>query len=324
MSDGRRQFGEALAARRAGVPSQLGADASFPDVKPDFYADAYGLVDEAVDKWRELQVSHAPYGLVGRHGLPVERVRQPRQSARDRWVGLERALAGTVALVFDEVSPKLEACPYAPVLRDRVGTLGRLAPYDHDERGIDTLRARTYPGGVLAPALIVGLMRRMHAMKRVHAAKSTHYALAEASSRSLLDTPLRHPQQWAKAFMYTIGEGYGGDDWMLNRDTFLNDDRIKRYTRLHVDVSGVESIAWLGNHEDYTLTTPVTVADRTRGHEGEPGDHQRLYPIGTRLGDIEVTEPTIKCPGFKLAYAMWGTALDVASKENLWTDELTV
>lgn len=195
-----------------------------------------------------------------------------------------------------------------------------LTSYDHDVRGVDSLRARVVPGAQFAPALIVNLISRMHMLKQLHGAQSAHWDLAQHSAKSLLEEPLLHPQQWAKAFIFTLARGYGNEDAAMHRDTFLDEETAAKYTELRTDPrTGREVIGWALPTEDFILRAAVKVADRTRGNEMEAGDHQQVYPMGTRLGDITVTEPRIKCPGFRLAYAMWDTAVDVAIQENLWT-----
>jgi hypothetical protein len=301
----------------------VGPDATFPEVKAEFYADAYGLSEETMAQWMRLGASHPPYGLATRTGTPIERIRTPGGSEYRGWLRLEGALSDTATYAFENTRPgNLNSCPYAAVLRKSVGILGKGAqPVDNDEFGLDTFRSRTLPGAQFAPTTIVGLMRAMGRLKQLHGAKSSSSILAQNSARSLLSEPLYHAQQWAKPFIFTLGKGDGVSDGRLQRDTFLDDDTAERYTKLEVDGAGNEIIAWSMPTEDFALRVAVRVADRTRGHETEPGDHQRVYPAGTRLGDIEVTEPTIKCPGFRLAYAMWNTAVMVAAEENLWADE---
>lgn len=319
--DGLSRFGEALADRRAGLPHATGPDTPFADVKPQFYADAYNLANAGLKAWETMGVAHPPFGFVNRQGETITSIRKPGMAEPSRWMALESMMANTARVVFAETTPQVAVCPYAPVLRDAVGIITPSTSMDGDVHGLDTLRGAVSPGAFFAPTLIVNLIRRMHMLKQLHGARTSHWSLAGNSAKSLLDEPLRHPQQWAKAFMFTLARGMDDEDNYMLRDTFLDETVARRYTELRVDdQTGRESIGWALPTEEFILRAAVKVADRTRGHERQPGDHQRTYPVGTRLGNIEITEPTVKCPGFRLAYAMWDSALHAAVRENLWTD----
>lgn len=91
-TDGLSQFGEALADRRAGLPYTSGPDTPFPEVKPEFYGDAYELSNVALERWKQLSHIYPPYGLV-EDGEAVERVRRPGQTDGSRWRRLESVLS---------------------------------------------------------------------------------------------------------------------------------------------------------------------------------------------------------------------------------------
>lgn len=299
--EGRRQYGEALAARRRGELSTADADTPFTGVKHDFYADSNLLIRDVTQAFADQRVA-------------VGEVSNPDSS----WYSLETSLMMAVRRAFVAAGTfgTVRECPYHPVIEERLGSLS-LPPVDHNEFGFDTLCAASLPGGITAPALIVNLVKRLRQMKAQHELSGGVEQLARSSAKPLLAQPLAHPQQHAKAFMYTLAEGVNGDEGFLDRDTFLPDWLIDRYTQATETIDGKPAIGWSMPTEDFVLRTAVTVADRTRGSEMQPGDHQIHYPVGTRLGDIVVTEPTIGCPGSQLAYAMWERTIDVAVDAGL-------
>lgn len=301
VRDGRRQFGQALAARRRGELSAADSNTPYERVKPDFYADSNLLIRDVTMAFGEQRVSAGDkVGVAG------------------SWDTLETSLMMAVKRAFVAAGTfgTVRECPYHQVLGERLGGMS-LPPVDRDVFGYDTLCAVSLPGGVSAPALIVNLVRRMQQMRAQHEVGVGVEQLARASSGPLLAQPLAHPQQHAKAFMFTLAEGVNGSESFLDRDTFMPEWLIEKYTCAMETVDGRAAIGWAISTEDFVLRTAVTVADRTKGSEMQPGEHQTVYPAGTRLGDIAVTEPTIGCPGSKLAYAMWERTIDVAVDAGL-------
>lgn len=310
MSEARNQYSEALRARRAGIASVLGADATLLGVKPDFYADARILSENALEVFEGLKEQFPPYGLVNRMGEPLQNLR----SSTKPWHLLYGALSSTGHYVFENAKPKIDSCPYHEVLGGRLGkTYPLLAPIDNDERGLDTLRNTVTPGGELNAPLFASLVRRMPALQRLHGSTSDIEAFAK-NSRSLLREPLAHPQQWAAAFVYSLGSLTE-----LLTEQYLNDELALAYTKVEQLPDGQERLAWAIPTEEFTTRYEVRVADRARGSETDrQGNHWTTYPIGTRLKDIEVTEPIIGCPGDQLARAMWDRTVDVVVGEELW------
>lgn len=314
MSEARLQYSEALRARRAGIASELGADATLLGVKPDFYADARILSEDALRVFEDLKGQFPPYGLVNRMGEPLLDLK----ASPKPWLQLYGALSSTGHYVFEQAKPTIESCPYHKILDDRLGkTYPGLSPFDNNERGLDTLRNTVTPGGELNAPLFASLISRMPALQRLHGSTSDPEAFAR-NSQSLLREPLAHPQQWAAAFVYSLGTLTE-----LLTDKYLNDELARSYTRLEQLPNGQERLAWAIPTEEFTTRFEVRVADRTQGSETDrDGDHWTTYPVGTKLKDIKVAEPTIGCPGDQLARAMWDRIVDVAVGENLW-DETT-
>lgn len=164
----------------------------------------------------------------------------------------------------------------------------------------------------------MNLLKRMTAMRSINEANSGVEELARSSKYPLLREPLAHPQQHAKAFVFTLVDGISGTDFGFDRDEFMPDDVIQSYTHLTSNQQSNEAIGWSKPTEDFTIRASVKVADRLRGSEVEDGDHITTYPIGTRLGDIVVTEPTVGCPGSQMAYQLWDRSIEIATAENLW------
>ena len=304
------QYGEALKARRAGIASDLGANATLEEVKPDFYADARVLSEDALHVFEGLKEQYPPYGLVDRTGQPLQNLRSTAQP----WRQLYGTLRATGHHVFEQATPSIISCPYHQVLADKLGSTNPLlTPFDNDERGLDTLRNVVTPGGELNASLFTSLIRRMPALQQLHGSDLDPEIFAR-NSRSLLREPLAHPQQRAAAFVYSLGSLFE-----LLTDDFLTDDLARTYTKVERMTDGQERLAWAIPTEEFTTRFEVQVADRTRGSETDrDGDHWTLYPVGTKLKDIEVTEPMIGCPGDQLARAMWDRVIDVAVGEALW------
>jgi len=315
MKAGLESYQAVVQARRQGLPPQVDEHSTLPEIKPEFYFDGRSIIRDVLGTLVAYRSQHPPYGLVDYRGNTLHSI----DPARQPWKVLEEAMSDTVSLAFDETVPSLQACPYHVAFKNTTGYSVR--PVDHNEYGLDDLRELTVPGGRLAPTLIVNLMRRMPAMARLNGSSASIVDLARNSERSLLTEPLGHPQQHARAFMFTLGDGSNGTDFRLDRSRFMPDEVINKYTRLDTGPDGAQRIEWALSTEDFILRASVRVPDRTQASTFSPrlGDAATIYPIGTRLGDIAVTEPTIGCPGNQMAYYMWQQAAEVASAENLWT-----
>jgi hypothetical protein len=310
MSEAKMQYTEALKDRRAGIASSLGSSATFEEAKPDFYADARILSEDALEVFEDLKGQYPPYGLVDYVGNPLQNLK----SATQPWHRLYSALGSTGHHIFEKAVPSVASCPYHQVLADRLGpTVPPLTPFDNNQRGLDTLRNVVTPGGVLNSPLFVSLIRRLPALQQLHGSLSDSETFAR-NSKSLLREPLAHPQQWATAFVYTLG-----DLRDLLTDNYLNNGLARVYSKVEQTSDGQERLAWAIPTEEFTIHREVTVADRTRGSETDhDGDHWATYPVGTKLKDIEVNEPLIGCPGDRLARAMWDRVVDVVVGEELW------
>ena len=311
MYEAREAYSDALKARRAGDASLLDGSSLFVDVKPDFYADARILSEDALRVFDDLQNTHPPYGLVSRGGSAVTRV---QDGPLKPWLQLTIALKATGHYVVEQAKPSTTGCPYHTVLSHTLGvTRPPLLPFDHDTQGIDTLRNVVAPGAELNAVLFTSLIRRLPALQRLHGstAGTEHFA---RNSVSLLREPLAHPQQRAAAFVLSLG----GMAELLT-DQFLNDNLAQTYTKIEARPDGQERLAWAIPTEEFTTRWEVRVPNRTQGSETDlDGGHVTTYPPGTKLRDIAVHEPTIGCPGDQLARAMWNRVIDVAVAENLW------
>jgi hypothetical protein len=316
--EARHSYQQALRARHMGKTCELDGADEFLVSKPVFYADSRLLIDDVRRTYKHSRDKHPPYGLINRAGNTVESFGL-RAGGASSWLRLESSLVATAEAAFNQTVSTVNACPYHETLRN-LGSAS-LAPIDHNRRGLDRLREVTFPGARLAPANIVNILRRMPAIARLNRATISIEELAHNSARSLLSEPLRHPQQWAKAFTFCLGEGYEGSDLSLRRDeSFMPDKLIALYTTLCLDPKGREYIRWSMPTADFVTRTEVRVANRLLGSEADLlGEHITSYPIGTRLGDIKVDEPTIGCPGSQMAYEMWAQTVDVIVGEGFWT-----
>lgn len=306
------QYQAALKARRAGTASELGADADWPTTKPDFYADSRILSEGALREFEALKSTHGPYGLVDRMGNPITSL----DSARSPWLTLTGALKSTGRVVVERAEVPISICPYHEVLATKIGgTAIPLAPLDNNVHGLDTLRNTVEPGAVLAPTLITSLVRRIPAIQQLHRDNTDIEAFAR-NSVSLLREPLSHPQQYAAAFVFSLATLQN-----LFSPKFLSDDIALDYTKIQSAPNGENRLAWAKPTEEFTLLWPVDVPNRVQGSVREriTGDHVTRYPIGTKLIDIAVDEPTLGCPGNQLAAAMWQRVIDVAIAEELWS-----
>ncbi len=313
-SEARRDYGEQLRQRKAGVPSSLDPSASLTEAKPHFYADAHILVDNVREVYANFRSTAPPYGLVQPNGEPFTGFSQPMNKD---WVPLERLLSSTAQKAFEAVIPPETGCPYHGALQN----LGHipLKPLVSQSTGTERLREIVFPGAQFAPATIVNILRRMPAMARANGASVDTETLARNSAHTLLQEPLHHPQQYAKAFTFCLGDGLRGSDFVLDRNSFMPSDIIESYTQLGTNLSGQEAVEWSQPTTNFVLRADVHVANRLEGLERDmQGDHIVVYPVGTRLGDIKVDEPTIGCPGSQLAYDMWDQAIDVIVAERLW------
>lgn len=217
-------------------------------------------------------------------------------------------------MAVDRANPGVSACPYHEAIATKLGSTAiPLAPLDGNTRGLDTLRGVVEPGAVFASTLTTSLIRRLPALQALHGDRSDQVEFAH-NSVSLLREPLRHPQQMAAAFVMSLATFR-----TLGSSMFLEDERALAYTKVEADPFGGNRLAWSIPTEDFTLLYPVSVPSRTLGSERDrKGDHVREYPIGTRIGDIEVDEPTLGCPGNQFATALWHRTVDIAAQENLW------
>jgi hypothetical protein len=311
MTDAKSQYIAELQARKAGHISQLEGDATLEEVKPPFYADARILSLDALKIFNDFRQTYPPYGLVTIENTPLVNL---RAGSRMPWRALNLALRHTGHMIFDTTRPSLRACPYHEALSSRLGgTQPPLRPFDYNVDGLDTLRNVVTPGAELNAALFVSLVRRLPELQALHGDTSDQEAFARRSV-VLLEEPLQHPQQWAMPFVLTLGKI--GDFLTSN---YLSDDMALEYTKIEKLPSGQTRLNWAIPTENFTTKTEVHVADRTRGSEMDlHGSHIATYPVGTRLADIAITEPTIGCPGNQLARAMWQRTIDVAVGESLW------
>jgi hypothetical protein len=311
MKEVRRQYGEYLRLRKAGADISLASDATLPQAKPLFYADAHLLVDKVREAYGGFRQTAPPYGLVTPQGEPITSLKGMSGLA------LERAMTATARRAFEIVAPPVASCPYSGALTN----LGEfpLSPEQPLSEDVERFRRMTAPGALFAPATIVNMLLRMPRLAKLNHATVGLEGLARSSARPLLEEPLHHPQQYAKAFTFTIADGKRGSDFVMDRDNFMPDEVIEAYTTLGEDKAGREAIVWSRLTTDFVLRTRVRVNNRLEGSEREiEGDHITVYPIGTRLGDIAVHEPTIGCPGSQLAYDMWEQATDVMVNEGFW------
>lgn len=315
-SSARREYGEQLRLRKRGVAGSLSPEASLIDAKPHFYADARLLTDEVRKVHSKFRTSAPPYGLVDHLGHPIDTI------TKGSWTGLEQMLAATAQHAFEVVTPPQTGCPYHETLRN-LGSIP-LRPVNPSSPDKEHLRSLVFPGAMFAPATIVNILKRMPTIARLNRATVDSETLARNSAHTLLHEPLHHPQQLAKAFTFTLADGAGGTDGALNRNMFMPEDVITAYTELGENAVGHEAIVWSKPTEDFTLRANVRVANRLAGSErDQSGEHITMYPIGTRLGDIVLDEPTIGCPGSLFAYDMWEQAIDVIVGEGFWEEPKT-
>lgn len=147
---------------------------------------------------------------------------------------LEVMLKGAVAESFNAISTDAPSCPYHEILNRKLGrrSIAEMVDVSEDQR---TLLETSLPGGYEAPVLITNLISRMDAAARVHGTDVKTHVLAKNSS-GLLHEPLRHPQQWAKAFVFTLVDPdsiltMGGEAFTFRRESgFLSDEILAEYT----------------------------------------------------------------------------------------------
>jgi hypothetical protein len=308
-------YGQAIRDLRNGTPGSAYPDMPFDEIKPHFYAASRVLIEDVREAYASFRTSDNPLGLVNRDGTPFGDLGEPGTSSA--WLRLERAMSSTAYAAFNEAQPKLSGCPHHGALKNLAGVA--LQAIDNNERGLDRLREVSVPGATFAPALLVNLLRRLPAMAAIHGVSTQTEDLARTSATSLLKEPLRHPQQWARAFNFTLIGGTQESDLSYERKSFFPDDLISKYTKHTVNAAGKEQITWAKPTEDFTLRANVHVANRVLGSEMDmTGNHIMVYPIGTRLGDIKTDEPTIGCPGNLLAYDMWNQAIDTIVAKGFW------
>lgn len=192
MSEAVDRYKQALKNRRNGIMSELGPEATFAEIKSEFYADSRVLSEDALKVFNGLPDAHPPYGLVGYTGTDY-----PLKTSREPWQQISRALQASGHTAFEQATPSITACPYHETLARKLGnTITTLAPFDNNELGLDTLRAVATPGAELNAPLFVSLARRVPAIQRLHGSNGDSEAFAR-NSVSLLREPLGHPQQWA-------------------------------------------------------------------------------------------------------------------------------
>jgi len=267
---------------------------------------------QALTVFRGFKDQYPPYGLVDTEGAPITTLPE----ARNPWLALTFALRSTARTAVERAMPTTNACPYHEAVARRIGSaVTPLKPFDDNEHGLDTLRQAVRLGAELNAPLFTSLIQRIPALQRLHGNTADVEPFAR-NSVVLLDQPLQHPQQLARAFVYSLG---ALDE--LFTSNFLNDDIARAYTKVET-MHGADRLNWATPTAtfDLELRMPVDVLDRIHGSELEPNDaHTTIYPIGTRLGDIAVTEPTIGCPGNLLAHAVWQQAIDVVVGEGMWS-----
>jgi hypothetical protein len=314
----RLAYGEQLALRRAGLASDLPSDASWEETKPHFYADAHQLIDNVREQYAAVRENNPPYGLVDIQGQPFTGTMSGRPLT---WIGLEVLLIGTARAAFEKAEPPVTGCPYHEALSN-IGGLPSYQPVTGHGEGNDRLATITYPGAYFAPLTIIGFLRKVPAIGDMLSATVDPETLAKNSSHTFLEQPLNHAQQHAKAFSLAIADGYFDDKGNsgVDRNTFFPEDVVHDFLALGENRRGQEAIVWSKPTTDLILRTAVLVADRTKGSEDDlNGGHQVLYPAGTRLGDIEVTEPTIRCPGSQMTYDLYKHALTTIVDLAMWT-----
>lgn len=87
--------------------SRLGAEATLAGVKPDFYADARLLSEDALRVFEGLKEQFPPYGLVTHNGNIFQ-----LKPERSPWTQLSSALRATGHYVFEHAKPSVIECPY--------------------------------------------------------------------------------------------------------------------------------------------------------------------------------------------------------------------
>lgn len=304
------QYHSELRDRRMGIPSSVNGEASFIEAKPPFYADARLLSESALEVFNKLPETHPPYGLAYPDGNPVKTL----MDGESPWISLFYGLRSTGRFVMEEAIPGTTVCPYHEVLQAHLGsTVPELRPMDHNLYGLDTLRAVSTPGAELNASLFVSLIRRLPALRTLHGDSSDLEDFSRASV-AILREPLAHPVARAAGFVYSLGS-----ITQLLQPSFFADELALNFTHVET-VSGRNRLNWSKPTEDLTLLQGVYVSDRVNGSELDANDQKTYYPRGTRLGDIDVEsgEPTLGCPGNKLAFAMWDRLVDVALAESLW------
>lgn len=302
-------YRQALKDHRNDIESILDPQALWADVKPEFYADARILSEDALAVFESLPDTHPPYGLASYKGEPI--TSSFMDSRHGPWHGLNTALRSTGWYVMQEARPTLSSCAYHEALQELGGVYPTLRPYDFNERGLDTLRDVVTPGAMLNASLFTSLIYRLPVIQRLHGNSTDTEAFAR-NSVSLLREPLAHPQQRAAAFVLSLGSIRE-----FHSPQFLNDDLALRYTKIET-INDTDRLAWAIPTEEFTLRQDWGVQSRVLGSERDLDRSVSVeYPAGTRLSEITIDEPTIGCPGNKLASAMWQRAIGVVVAESL-------
>jgi hypothetical protein len=226
------------------------------------------------------------------------------------FLALEASLKHEMATAYALASPQAPECPYHEDLTRRLN----LRPIFHNGIEVDiadtdkeTFMQATYPGAFEAAVTISNMLGAFARIKSVFGLEDDPYTLAERSA-GLIDTPLRHPVQWAVPFIFTLVPEYavvsaGGFSSFDRRVGFLDEALIHRYLTPKVTPDGI-CVEWAKPIEEFTINAKVTVYDRAHGSETDASS-ATIYPIGTKLADIAVTERTLTCPGKEIAQVLW-------------------
>lgn len=309
-------YRDALQIRRQGGDLAV-VSLEWPSIKPLFYADSRILSEGALKVFDQLEETHPPFGLVDEEGESITDLFAETNLTPfyGPWSNLNTALRTTGRYVMETALPGIESCPYAGVLQEKLQpTRPDLKPFDHDERGLDTLRSVATPGAMLNASLFTSLIRVMPRLARLHGETRSNQEQFAINSVHLLNEPLSHPQQRAAAFVFCLGSL--GE---LLKSGFLPDELAQEYTKIEPSNKGGNRLAWAIPTQDFRLRAPVTVTSRVESSERNTDTSLRAsYPIGTRLGDIAVDEPTIGCPGNRLAHAVWQRTVKVVVNQSLW------
>lgn len=279
------------------------------EVKAEFYKDAQDLGLEILKIIKNDDIV-----------IPEDNINANRHRP---FYALETTLKSTMMEAYGKAAlTGTDTCPYADILKEKL-TRKKVAKNTNitDDRRVFLESA--IPGGYEAPVLIANLIGRMKDASAVHGVDANPYELAK-NSIGLIRQPLRHPQQWAKAFMFTLVDTdmilmNGKDVFTFRREDFLPNEILAEYTKISMSAFGPQ-LQWSIPIEDFTLKAPsIVIHSRTSGTETDPNSSgTRVYEQGTRLGDISVDEKTLTCPGKPLANFLWKKGVELAQENKLW------